>query len=61
MTSSSFSKFNSGTVRVNKRLSGGIAVGAHYEYSHSIDDAGAVGGARLSESDAINSTTPFLF
>ncbi|HUV70991.1 MAG TPA: carboxypeptidase-like regulatory domain-containing protein [Terracidiphilus sp.] len=40
----SFSKFNAGTVRVNKRLSGGFAVGANYQYSHSIDDAGALGG-----------------
>ena len=40
----SFSKFNAGTVRVNKRLSGGFALGANYQYSHSIDDAGALGG-----------------
>ena len=40
----SFSKFNAGTVRVNKRLVEGIALGANYQYSHSIDDAGAVGG-----------------
>jgi hypothetical protein len=39
----SFSKFNAGTVRVNKRLSSGIALGANYQYSHSIDDAGALG------------------
>ncbi len=39
----SFSKFNAGTVRVNKRLSKGIALGANYQYSHSIDDAGALG------------------
>ena len=39
----SFSKFNAGTVRVNKRLAKGIAVGANYQYSHSIDDAGALG------------------
>ena len=39
-----FSRFNSGTLRVNKRLSSGIAVGANYQYSHSIDDAGSVGG-----------------
>jgi hypothetical protein len=42
--SAAFSKFNAGTLRVNKRLSGGIAVGANYQYSHSIDDAGSVGG-----------------
>jgi len=39
-----FSSFNAGTVRVNKRLSSGIALGANYQYSHSIDDAGSVGG-----------------
>ncbi|HEY3703534.1 MAG TPA: TonB-dependent receptor [Terracidiphilus sp.] len=38
------SRFNAGTLRVNKRLSSGIAVGANYQYSHSIDDAGSVGG-----------------
>ncbi len=40
-----FSNFNAGTLRVNKRLSGGVAVGASYVYSHSIDDAGTLGGA----------------
>jgi len=39
-----FSHFNAGTLRVNKRLSKGIAMGANYQYSHSIDDAGSVGG-----------------
>jgi trimeric autotransporter adhesin len=39
-----FSRFNAGTLRVNKRLSNGIAVGANYQYSHSIDDASSVGG-----------------
>jgi len=33
-----YSRFNAGTVRLNKRLSGGFAVGANYQYSHSIDD-----------------------
>jgi hypothetical protein len=42
--SRAFSKFNAGTLRVNKRLSSGIALGANYQYSHSIDDAGSVGG-----------------
>jgi len=37
------SRFNAGTLRVNKRLSKGIALGANYQYSHSIDDAGALG------------------
>jgi hypothetical protein len=42
-----FSRFNAGTLRVNKRLSGGISLGANYQYSHSIDDAGngALGGS----------------
>jgi hypothetical protein len=39
-----FSRFNAGTLRVNKRLSNGISLGANYQYSHSIDDAGSVGG-----------------
>lgn len=38
-----FYKFNAGTLRVNKRLSDGIALGANYQYSHAIDNAGAVG------------------
>ncbi len=38
-----FSKFNAGTLRVNKRMSNGVALGANYVYSHSIDDAGALG------------------
>jgi hypothetical protein len=42
--SEGFSRFNAGTVRVNKRLSSGIALGANYQYGHSIDDAGSVGG-----------------
>ena len=40
----SFSKFNAGTVRMNKRMSSGVSLGANYQYSHSIDDAGALGG-----------------
>jgi hypothetical protein len=42
--SAAFSRFNSGTLRVNKWLAKGIALGANYQYSHSIDDAGSVGG-----------------
>jgi hypothetical protein len=42
--SAAFSKFNAGTLRVNKRLSNGISFGANYQYSHSIDNAGSVGG-----------------
>jgi hypothetical protein len=39
-----YSKFNAGQLRLNKRLSKGIAFGANFQYSHSIDDAGSVGG-----------------
>jgi hypothetical protein len=39
-----FYKFNAGTLRVNKRLSNGISMGANYQYSHAIDNAGIVGG-----------------
>jgi hypothetical protein len=39
-----FSKFGAGTLRLNKRLSHGISMGANYQYAHSIDDAGSVGG-----------------
>jgi trimeric autotransporter adhesin len=39
-----FSKLSAGTVRMNKRLSKGMAVGANYQFSHSIDDSSAVGG-----------------
>jgi hypothetical protein len=42
--SSAYSKFNAGTLRLNKRLSKGISLGANFQYSHSIDDAGSVGG-----------------
>jgi hypothetical protein len=42
-----FSKFSAGTLRVNKRLSGGIALGANYQYSHSVDDASSVGGTAV--------------
>jgi trimeric autotransporter adhesin len=39
-----FSRFNAATVRVNKQMTKGIAVGANYQYAHSIDDADSVGG-----------------
>ena len=42
-SAAAFSRFNGGTLRVNKRLTKGIAMGANYQYSHSIDDAGALG------------------
>jgi hypothetical protein len=38
------SRFHAGTLRVNKRLSGGVSMGANYTYSHSIDNASGVGG-----------------
>jgi hypothetical protein len=38
------SNFNALAVRLRKRLQGGVAVGATYTYSHSIDDASSVGG-----------------
>lgn len=37
------SRFNAATLRVNKRLSGGVAMGANYTYGHSIDNASGVG------------------
>ncbi len=40
-----FSKFTAGTVRLNKRLTKGLAVGANYQYSHLIDNAGSEGGS----------------
>ncbi|MGH9607789.1 MAG: carboxypeptidase regulatory-like domain-containing protein [Terracidiphilus sp.] len=39
-----FSKLEQGTVRVFKRLTGGVSMSAYYQFSHSIDDAGALGG-----------------
>jgi hypothetical protein len=39
-----FSKFNAGMLRLNKRFSKGLSLGTNYQYSHSIDDAGSVGG-----------------
>jgi len=38
-----FYKFNAGTLRLNKRMSNGVALGANYQYSHAIDNAGVVG------------------
>jgi len=42
--SAGFSRFNAGTLRLNKRLGSGVSLGANYQYSHSIDNAGSVGG-----------------
>ncbi|WP_263359039.1 carboxypeptidase-like regulatory domain-containing protein [Acidicapsa ligni] len=39
-----FSNFNAGTIRLRKRLQNGISMGANYQYSHSIDNAGSIGG-----------------
>jgi hypothetical protein len=38
-------KMNAATVRVNKRLDHGVALGANYQYSHAIDDATSVNGS----------------
>jgi hypothetical protein len=38
------SHFHAGTLRIYKRLSDGISLGANYTYSHSIDNASGVGG-----------------
>ena len=40
-----FSNYNALTVRANKRLQNGIALGATYTYSHSIDNATSIGGS----------------
>ena len=40
-----WSRFHAGTLRLNKRMSHGLAVGANYQYSHSIDNASSVGGS----------------
>ncbi|HVW68107.1 MAG TPA: hypothetical protein VHB68_03990, partial [Steroidobacteraceae bacterium] len=40
-----FSKFTAGTLRVNKRMTHGVALGANYQYSHLIDNAGSEGGS----------------
>jgi hypothetical protein len=39
-----FSNYNAGTVRLRRRMQGGIALGATYTYSHAIDNASAIGG-----------------
>jgi len=39
-----FYHMNEGTVRVNKRLTHGIALGANYQWMHAIDNSGGVGG-----------------
>lgn len=44
LESGAFYRMNAGTLRVNKRLSNGIALGANYEWMHAIDNAGGVGG-----------------
>lgn len=38
-----FSKFEAGTLRVFKRMSGGVAISANYQFAHGIDNAGALG------------------
>src|SRR6185437_6748864 len=39
-----FSNYNAGTVRLRRRMQGGIALGATDTYSHAIDNASAIGG-----------------
>jgi len=39
-----FSNFNAATVRLRKRLQNGVSLGLTYTYSHSIDNAGSIGG-----------------
>ncbi len=39
-----FSNFNALAVRLRKRMQNGIALGATYTYSHSIDNASSIGG-----------------
>jgi trimeric autotransporter adhesin len=39
------SNFNALAVRLRKRLQHGLAIGATYTYSHSIDDASSIGGS----------------
>jgi hypothetical protein len=43
--SGAYSRFNAATVRVNKRMSSGVSLGANYQYGHSIDDAGSIGAS----------------
>lgn len=38
-------KNNQATVRLNKRLQHGVALGANYQYGHAIDDASSVNGS----------------
>ncbi len=43
--SAAFSRFNAGTIRLRRRLERGVSLGAYYQYSHSIDNAGSIGGS----------------
>jgi hypothetical protein len=42
--SRAYSSFNDGSIRLRKRLQKGVSLGAYYQYSHSIDNAGSLGG-----------------
>ena len=60
------SRFNAGTLRVNKRLSSGVSMGANYQYSHSSSTMPAewvrlrtVVAAELAESGAEESNSGF--
>ncbi len=44
-TAEAYYKNNQATVRLNKRLEKGFAVGANYQYGHAIDDASSVNGS----------------
>jgi hypothetical protein len=46
-TSQGSSILHAGTLRVRKRLAGGLAVGGTYVYSKSIDDASSIGGGAV--------------
>ena len=43
--SAAFSRFNAATIRIRRRLEHGVSFGAYYQYSHSIDNAGSIGGS----------------
>jgi hypothetical protein len=57
-----FSNFNAATVRARKRLQNGVALGVTYIYSHSIDNAGSIGGKlyALSPEGAVTSSLSSL-
>lgn len=40
-----FYKMSAGTLRLNKRLTKGVSMGANYQYAHAVDDASSVNGS----------------